>query len=64
MMRFMVYLKYSAHVDAKPHKDFNLWGKDFLRIQIPLKIPQEINVTSSLLKQEKDFIGRGKGRDI
>ena len=36
----MAYLKYSAHVDAKPHKDFNLWGKDFLRIQIPLRIPQ------------------------
>ena len=36
----VAYLKYSAHVDAKPHKDFNLWGKDFLRIQIPLKIPQ------------------------
>ena len=25
----VAYLKYSAHVDAKPHKDFNLWGKDF-----------------------------------
>ena len=36
----VAYLKYSAHVDAKPHKDFNLWGKDFLRIQIPLRIPQ------------------------
>ena len=36
----VAYLKYSAQVDAKPHKDFNLWGKDFLRIQIPLKIPE------------------------
>ena len=36
----VAYLKYSAHVDATPHKDFNLWGKDFLRIQIPLKITE------------------------
>ena len=36
----VAYMKYSPHIDAKPHKDFNLWGKDFLRIQIPLKIPQ------------------------
>ena len=27
----VAYLKYSAHVDAKPHKDFNLRGKDFFK---------------------------------
>jgi len=36
----VAYLKYPPHVNAEPHRDFNLWGKDFLRVQLPLKLPQ------------------------
>ena len=36
----VAYISYPPKLIAKPHRDFNLWGKDFRRIQIPLKIPR------------------------
>ena len=36
----VAYISYPPKLEAKPHRDFNLWGRDFRRIQIPLKIPK------------------------
>ena len=35
----VAFITYPPKLEAKPHKDFNLWGKQFRRIQLPLKIP-------------------------
>ena len=36
----VAYISYPPKLEAKPHRDFNLWGRDFRRIQIPLEIPK------------------------
>ena len=36
----VAYITYPPRLEAKPHRDFNLWGKDFRRIQLPLKLPK------------------------
>ena len=36
----VAYITYPPKLEAKPHRDFNLWGKDFRRIQLPLKLPK------------------------
>ena len=35
----VAFITYPPKLEAKPHRDFNLWGKQFRRIQLPLKIP-------------------------
>tara|TARA_A100001391_G_C5050466_1_gene273308 strand:- start:381 stop:866 length:486 start_codon:yes stop_codon:yes gene_type:complete len=35
----VAFITYPPKLVAKPHRDFNLWGKQFRRIQLPLKIP-------------------------
>ena len=35
----VAYIKYPPKLKAKPHRDYNLHGKEFRRIQLPLKIP-------------------------
>lgn len=34
------YIQYPSKLEAKPHTDYNPYGKKFNRIQIPLKIPK------------------------
>lgn len=35
----VAFITYPPKLEAKPHTDYNLWGRDFRRIQVPLKIP-------------------------
>ena len=36
----LTYIQYPPKLEAKPHTDYNPYGKKFNRIQIPLKIPK------------------------
>jgi len=36
----VAFITYPPKLEAKPHTDYNLWGRDFRRIQLPLKLPK------------------------
>ena len=35
----VAFITYPPKLEAKPHRDYNLWGREFRRIQLPLKMP-------------------------
>ena len=35
----LTYIQYPPKLKAKPHRDYNPYGKEFKRIQLPIKIP-------------------------
>lgn len=35
----LLYIQYPPKLKAKPHRDYNPYGKEFKRIQLPIKIP-------------------------
>jgi len=36
----VAFITYPPKLEVKPHTDYNLWGRDFRRIQLPLKLPK------------------------
>ena len=36
----LTYIQYPSKLKAKPHRDYNPYGKKFKRIQLPLKLPK------------------------
>ena len=36
----LAYIQYPPKLEAKPHIDYNPYGKKFTRIQLPIKIPK------------------------
>ena len=37
----LTYIQYPPRLIAKPHRDYNPYGKKFKRIQLPIKIPKD-----------------------
>ena len=55
------YIKYPPKLKAKPHRDYNPYGKEFKRIQIPIKIPNSNECYIEWIdKNEKVYWTEGK----